>query len=395
MSNSLDSLKHLLEWFIAQLDERRSIYQRNWPVSETHGYSMPLQLSEEILQPELSLRLPIHSIDPWKEEEARCWLFADSNHLPIQNMNDEFTPHKKDCWTLLPETGVYLVLAKEAYNRWMEMDLNIQEFQKHTPFTIPGDESLRDCLLRLWEKVNRVPDRKGNWLRFLRSFLGFLRENFIPKNEQAFLDALFPQEFGLIRKLVDLDFKGEKPMKNSIFRKTRFCAHRIDIVTAAAVLKGLAAAVLTGRSNAQHTAAETLALVWICLFHARTPQPSRVNWLSEIKQSQLINHQGRAFLIRPTSWGHVPTEISSFLAAYLSKLPNANALNPADAPLLTKHLNCLQRTLKNIIGKTKEAKKMGQITFQTFMNAPHPFIGRRCRHIRKRGRKRKLKNPPR
>jgi len=89
-----------------------------------------------------------------------------------------------------------------------------------------------------------------------------------PKDEQGFIEELFPEEMEL--------FCGR------IKRIEPPTLYPIDIYATADILKAFASTVLEGRATARFCAAEALGMAWICLTSARRRLATQWKLISEI-----------------------------------------------------------------------------------------------------------------
>jgi hypothetical protein len=135
-------------------------------------------------------------------------------------------------------------------------------------------ETLLDFILRSARSVEDIGEGHPLGWRALKSFLDFMRKHY-PTEQVAFIEHIFP-------KKMDLHY-------GKIIRLIPQEAHPIPEKTAAEILIEFARRCRNGRPDSRHTAAEGLALCWLCIATSRIRLPKTLKMVSRIKADAVLS----------------------------------------------------------------------------------------------------------
>lgn len=319
----------------------------------------------------------------WKKDEARCWIHCTDRIYPLVSYQNKLSP-KNSKAAMTPAKIFYCswqqAIEKEANpdTFYHEYFVNKEEFSNYHLQEPKEEETLRDYIIRLRDFVESNGTGLYYWYRGLMSFLNFLRQT-LPEHEIAFLEWIFPEEMEtretkIYEKVNENSKEFQYVKKTLIIRRISSCEYPIYITNIADILKALVDKVLNGRSDGQHTAAETLGLCWLCLISAQMRLPTSVKYLIDIPATKLIESKEGEFpeLSMPSFFGYHSTSISENIFNYLKAL----SAIPSDKPrtsIFQKTRESLYVCLGRTISQEKIDAKLGKITFLTFLSIPHEF----------------------
>ena len=235
---------------------------------------------------------------------------------------------------------------------------NDDKFEIQEPY---DEETLLAFMIRLGQEFEK--SGKGHRLewRALRSFLGFLRHHY-SKEEVAFIEHIFPQKMAL--------------RQNQIIRLIPSEAYPIPEGTAAAIIMELAFRCRNGRPDARHTAAESLALCWLCVSGSKVRLPKHLEMVRKIKAEEMQPDGGFFFLQLPTWFGKVPVRISKRAFAFLKAVSLIPSKNPRET-ILQRPARSLTRLFDDVVQSVNPPSKYGNITYLSLLSQPHPFENHR------------------
>jgi hypothetical protein len=300
----------------------------------------------------------------WQNEEAYCWIYADPEYYFL--MGNEYSKSH-------PEVPAAKKKAKPYYHAWLHEDHYLQEILPYIIQQPDNEDTLASYLERTYANIHKQKGSRTLEWRSLKSFIEYLR-CILPADQVEFIEVLFPE--------------GMAMLNGYIIKNEKLSACPIDILLTVKILQELVKRVFEGRPNAQHSAAEALALCWMCLTSARRRLLTAFRMIYKAPLTSLSLQKdtddiyGRTLhnsFALPTFYGRAQTFISEYLFEYLS------ALNLASQEKGKTILHCpqriLERSLYDIVQKIPEAQKLGKITFLTFMSLPHEIIGQRFKSI--------------
>ncbi|MCB1213810.1 MAG: hypothetical protein KDK40_05855 [Chlamydiia bacterium] len=232
-------------------------------------------------------------------------------------------------------TDYYDQPADPIYQQWCseEREVIIRE-AKIIPLP-KNDETLGGYLSYLVSEVSEGNEHRYIWIKSLRSFLQFLRDD-MPFDQKGYLERLFPSDQGCkgmkFQKETHYSPKGKKIQSikcQVILRRVEKTIYPIDIFTTAEILKNLIAAILEGRPNGQHSAAEALGFAWLSIFVGRLRIMTQEQMVFATKRSGFKNLKTNptADLFSPTRFitvdtldGAIDVPVSKMVYEYLSAL---------------------------------------------------------------------------
>lgn len=344
-------------------------------------------------------RMWIHgATDVWKCNELERWLIDYPSSATIAN-----SPAKKiyDAWrkwlSVMGPMQVDKVLDLDKKSRiWVERESQKPSgafYAQHNKFEIQEplkDETLYDFIVRLaqifedqyddLQKRERKKREQGDWLeeRALNSFLDFVRKNY-PSEQVAFIEHIFPQRrdlhFGRIIRLIPPE------------------AYSIPEKTAAEILIELAGLCRNGRSDARHTALESLALCWLCIACSRIRLPKTLEIVRNLSSTAVLSgaefgiSRNRTFGQReywrpledgdfsvlqvPTWFGAQPLKISNRIAAFLKIIARVPSKKPRTT-ILQRSRQKLDRIFHLALQSVSLNPEYGNITYSSLLiNQPH------------------------
>lgn len=330
MSNQLEPLKDILRDFLSQMKRKEEIWKLSGSsITGTPGFGD-------------------ENTNPWPRKEALCWIFADLyDHFP----KFDRTP---------PTVEAAKEFAKEYYDEWLGLQLDIQDYMKHIIQKPNSNETLETYLERMSSEMKTKKGRRSSKIRSLRSFTAYLRDQ-LPQEERGLIEEIFPEEMEVDRNT------------GKISRIAPVTAYPIDIYLVTQILRELAREFLEGRPNAQLAAAEALGLAWICLTSARRRLPNQFNLVSKIPMNCLSYRQSSVAI--PTLYGRSAMPISTTQNQYLNALKNIGPSNRLG--LFQTKPRSLRRVLDKVVEALPSSANAGKITFLTLLSFPHPAIGQR------------------
>lgn len=289
----------------------------------------------------------------WKVHHARCWLHGATDVLEANEL---------DRWLIdqPPLSDTAKSNAAKCISFWKEW-LNIEgayyepfeEFELDAP---EEDQTVFEYICRMAQLVEE--GGKGARLRWraLKSFLAYLRN--LSKDEIAFIEQIFPQKMDLshgriIRKITPEVYPIPQELASNILVElARMCRH--------------------GRPDAQLTAAESLALCWLCLTASRLRLPIYLETLKVIKFAAL-QHEGEfPVLLIPTLFGDRRIRISQRLAKFLHALSRIPSRKPRQT-VLQRPFRSLTRMFDTALKNVAPNPDFGNITYVTLLSHPHHF----------------------
>ncbi|MBF8262840.1 MAG: hypothetical protein HW387_505 [Parachlamydiales bacterium] len=266
-------------------------------------------------------------------------------------------------------------------------------YAEHDKFELPEkpkDESLYDFIVRLARSFEdrhderqkcELKERKiGDWLeeRALMSFLGFIRKNY-SSEQVAFIEHIFPQKmdlhFGRIIRLIPLE------------------AYPVPEKTAAEIVIALARRCRNGRSDARHTALESLALSLLCIACSRIRLPKTLEMVRNLQSTAVLSgaefgvSKNRTFgqvpywralkdddfsvLQVPTWFGYQPLKISNRIATLLKIVARIPSKQPRTT-IFQKSRKSLDKMFDLALQEVNPDPKFGNITYLSLLvTQPH------------------------
>ncbi len=309
----------------------------------------------------------------WENEDAYTWLYAEARYC-------RSLMHRMKV-NVVPE--YYREHALPIYLQWRDEEKEV--FHRGCIIPSPsGNINLANYLQQLALMASEENEHRAVWIKSLRCFLKFLRED-TDLGQQGALEVIFPYKMEF-RKGYSIQGKGEKieeVERRYILRRVDAAASPIDILAASEITQNLAKIFLEGRPNSQHSAAEALGFAWLC--HAvgssrlitrekiifSTPLAALKPPNTKISEdpSQLQYHIGIRSL-----FGIIEVPISKILYEFLIALPRDSKSDL----IFTLPWRTLLRTFhEKGVKFSKRASNLGEISFLTLMSQPHEAIGHR------------------
>lgn len=320
------------------------------------------------------------SEDNCQEKHARMWLHGATR---VEERNElerwlyDYPPATKTANSSAQD-------VHEAWRDWLEKQghsgayyVDFQEFQILEP---NEKETLIQFITRLSQTIeNGGKGHRLHW-RALRSFLDFIRNHYTTA-QVAFIEHIFPQKMdlyhGRIRRLIPSE------------------AHPIPEKTAAEILIAFARRCRNGRPDARHTAAEGMALCWLCIASSRIRLPKTLEMVGSIEGTAVLS--GMKFSISkiptygseciasypftdaafsvlqvPTWFGNQPLKISNRIASFLNLVSQIPA-KKARKTILQRPMGSLRRVFDEVLQSVAPPSEYGNITYQSLLNQPHVF----------------------
>lgn len=274
-------------------DNEVAVIKASWEQSAQDNPNFE-QVSSESWQ-EKYYRMWLHgATDVWECNELERWLTDYPSSTAVANAPAEEIHAAWRKW--LPVAGPVRVSKVVDYDKksrkYVERETKKPSeafYAEHDQFEIPEPlvgETLYNFIVRLarsfeeqhdkHQKRERKERQLGDWLeeRALKSFLGFVRNNY-PSEQVAFIEHIFPQK-------MDLHF-------GRIIRLIPSEAYPIPEKTAAEILIELARRCRNGRSDARHTAVESLALCWLCIACSRIRLPKNLKVVRSLRPEAVLS----------------------------------------------------------------------------------------------------------
>ena len=295
------------------------------------------------------------NIDRWTRDECYIWINAEPGYDLIKPSQEKL---------LIPE--IFSQPALQFYREWLDKNLDIQDYKQYIIDPPLKNHTLLQYLHHLHKLISIKRKLTARWKTSLRSFANFIRKEYLPE-ETGFLDIIFPKK---------MDF-----FRGKVIRKIPLEVYPIDILDTCSILKQLAYYILNGRPNFQQSAAEALALAWICLTSAKARTLTEEKLLHTITSNHLkikktpTKHNPNSdthYLHLPTLFWEEKIIISKTLYDYLLALCQTN-----QGLLFKRSLKKLRDSFNNIIVKSKLSANPAEISFLTFLSEPHDAIGHR------------------
>jgi hypothetical protein len=355
MNEHLHAIHDLLDDFEAELSELNAVWSRVRKDNPDFD-----QISEERCQ-ERYHRLWLHgATTSFESNELEQWLY---DYPPVTVAANSLAQDAHEAWKETLEQqgplGAYYV--------------DFQEFQILEP-------SEQETLVQFIERLSQSIEKKGKghrlgW-RALRSFLDFVRHRY-PTEQVAFVEHLFPQKMdlrhGRIRRLIPSE------------------AYPIPEKTAAEILIEFAYRCRNGRPDARHTAAEGMALCWLCVASSRIRLPKTLEMITGLEATAVL--PGSEFSISkvptfgskcstvddefsvlrvPTWFGYQPLKISNRIAAFLKIVAQISSKQPRNT-ILQRPAASLRRAFDAVLQTVAPPSEYGNITYLSLLNQPHIF----------------------
>ena len=309
-----------------------------------------------------------------EKEKAYAWLYAEPWHHRAL-MHRSKPPQ-------VPE--YYQQPAPAIYDFWRSSEKEV--FFRGCIIPRPEEVTLIEYLHQLASIITEENEKRVVWIKSFHCFLHFIRQD-TDFDQQGTLEVIFPKKMKIID---DYSFKKtekgiEKVERRCIVRIVDNKIPPIDIFAASDILRNLATTVLNGRPNSQHTAAEALALTWLChaigssqLMTLTREEIIYNSTLDALKFVELKKYekyfQPECYITIQNSYGPVDVPISNTLYDFLFSLPR----KPDSARIFTKAWSSLLRAFyKKGVNASERPRKYGNITFLTFTSRPHENIGHR------------------
>ena len=309
-----------------------------------------------------------------EKENAYIWLYAEPWHYGALMQRPKLPQ--------IPE--YYQQSAPAIYDLWRSSEKEV--FFRGSIIPRPEEATLIEYLHQLASMITESAEDRAVWLKSLRCFLQFIREDTHP-DQQGALEVIFPYE---MKFQDDQSFRKtqdgiEKVKCKHILRLVDEEIFPIDIFSASEILQNLTNTVLHGRANSQHIAAEALGYAWLChavgisrlmtLTKEKIILGALLTSLKHIDREEGEKYfQPENYIAIETYFGPVDVPISQTLREFLIALPRNK-----DCPLIfTKPLSTLLRTLYSKgISPSERAANQGKITFRTFTSQPLESIANR------------------
>lgn len=371
MKADLNAVKEILRRFLTELEMVEKL------LNEIKG---PMPATAFTIQD----RMPVFDLDQFPpdsseqdlEEDAYKWLHFEAWHPRALMHRPKPNP--------LPD--YYHQPAIHLYLEWLDLDRNIIDRGEIIPR--PGEScSLIDYLRELEYKITDECEDRAVWIRSLKSFLQYIREDVPDKTMLGGVNTIFPNDMIIQDNHVfERTEKGiEKIRRQVILRYVLPAVYPIDIQMAAKIIKSLFNNVFVGRSNSQRSIAEALGFAWVCHAVASAHVMTEENELFNLKITDLVAPPSGAeknwffpeyFLRVPSINGPVEVPISKAFHDYLLRLPRKEANeNIFSLPWRTVYRTFLNKGVLPTCGS--DNSKFANLTFLTFMSQPHHGIGHR------------------
>lgn len=292
------------------------------------------------------------SQEHWRSREANFWIHGATDTLEAAELEQ---------WLFysVPVTRIETSPAQEYYNAWAVYMLDGEgiyaDFTEDDLQPPKGKESLGDYVNRLARLVEEKGWQRKKRYRALKSFIDYLRDHY-SEATVAFIETIFPKQMELHEK--------------TIIRKIRPQVYPISQEIAADIVKALARQCAYGRANAQHNAAEALALVWLCLTASRIRLPRTLASVYLMSHEALLQAGEYPLLSVPSEFGYQQVRISNRVAGFLQAIANIPSQR-SRRTILQKSLPDLRKVLRTAISKVPLPSEIGEITYLTFLSATH------------------------
>jgi hypothetical protein len=347
----------------------------------------------------------------WRENHSKIWLHGgttpnECNELerwlygdpPITTTAHSSAKEIHDAWrNWLKTAGIPKWKISYGYDKknhqYREMpskELGQTYYVDDDRFAIQephANETLLAFIVRLAREVEDTG--KGHRLewRALKSFLDFIRNQY-PAEQVAFLEHIFP-------KKMDLHY-------GKIIRLIPQESYPIPEKTAAEILIEFARRCHNGRPDSRHTAAEGLALCWLCIATSRIRLPKTLEMVNKIKANAVLS--GAQFSISktptygsdcatchlssdnnfsvlqvPTWFGEQPLKISNSVAAFLRAVARIPSKKPRET-IFQRPMGSLRRVFDEVLRSVSPPSEYGNITYLSLLNQPHIFGDHRPQH---------------
>jgi hypothetical protein len=363
MKADLEPAKQLIKYFLAEIETLKNVRKGiSAPIHAT-SFSIKDQMSE-FDQNEYK---PV-SDDYWEKEDAYIWLYAEAWNFRAFMHRPRFT---------IPE--YFQQPAYPAYMQWKDEQKEVL----YRGYTIPTpyeDQSLADYLNQLALMASEQNEHRAVWIKSLRCFIEFLRQD-TDFDQQGAIESIFPykMEFRPGYSLERVGEKVEKIERRYILRRVDDAVYPIDILAASDIIKNLARTFLEGRSNSQHSAAESLGFAWLCHAVGACRLMTREERVFATPVTQLkiqeTNPLKKYSIGIDSFFGAIDIPISKTLYHFLLALPRDSATDR----IFSLPWRSLLRTFQEKgVKASKQACNLGNITFLTFMSQPHEVIGHRA-----------------
>jgi len=309
----------------------------------------------------------------WEKEDAYILLYAEAWHF-------HSLMHRPKA-SSIPE--YYQQPAGPVYLQWRNEQKEI--FHRKTCFIpVPGDVELGEYLRQLSNLIVDDNEKRCNWIKSLRSFLQFIRDD-TDIEQQGALEVIFPYKMEIRPGYTFKHTKDgvQKVDRRSILRRVDDAVFPIDILAATEIIKNLIETTLEGRSNSQQSAAEALGFALLC--HAVSSYriitreeivfDTPITALKSPDPTKPEDFFKPEYFIRIKSlYGIIDVPISKTLHDLLIALPR----DPTNSNIFSMDWETVLRTFRNKgVKLSKRAKNLGKITFLTFLSQPHEAIGHR------------------
>ncbi|WP_068466706.1 hypothetical protein [Candidatus Protochlamydia phocaeensis] len=361
MKANLEPAKQVIKDFLAEIEELKKIRAAISAPMHATSFSIKDQMPE-FDQNECM------SDDYWEKEDAYIWLYAEAwdfrafMHRPKLALPDYFQQS-----------------AFPAYLQWQDEEKDI--LYRGYIIPPPGEsQALGDYLQELALMASEQNEHRSVWIKSLRSFLEFLRQD-TDFDQQGAIESLFPykMEFRPGYSFERVGEKVEKVERRYILRRVDDAVYPIDILTASDIIKNLAKTFLEGRPNSQRSAAEALGFAWLChvVGACRLMTREEAVFATPITQLKIqeANPVGEYSIGIESFFGVIDIPISKTLYHFLLALPR----DPTTDRIFSLPWRSLLRTFQEKgVKASKQACNLGNITFLTFMSAPHEAIGHRA-----------------
>jgi len=288
-----------------------------------------------------------------------------------------------------PVPEYYNQSASPLYKQWQDEEREVL-YRGLEVIPLPEeDETLLVYVRRLESIVSDGNEHRDAWIESLRSFAQFLRDDMDELTPKGHLEVLFPSKEGSkgmeIRKGYTHEKVGDEVVqveRRYILRRIEGTVCSIDYLAAAEIIQNLIHTALEGRANAQHSALEALAFAWLCLAvgFRRTMTREELVFAVTIEQLRYEEPADSDKYFSPTHFAKVESlfgftnvAISKTLHDLLLALPRkAN-----NRMVFSFDWETLLRTFRKAVAQSERARRLGAITFLTFMSRPHEAITHR------------------
>lgn len=267
--------------------------------------------------------------------------------------------------------------SKESAGSYYEAD---DRFDIENP---PERETLFDFIVRQARSVEEEGkgDHRLQW-RAWKCFLDFIRKEY-PTEQVAFIEHIFPKKMSLHHDV------------GKIIRLIPPEAYPIPEKAAAEILIEFAHRCRNGRPDARRTAAEGMALCWLCIATSRIRLPKTLEMIRNMKPNAILS--GAEFSISqvptfgsdcatlrpmsdkdfsvlkvPTWFGDLPLKISNRVAAFLRAVSQIPSKRPRET-ILQRPMRSLTRVFDEVLQSVAPPSKYGNITYLSLLNQPHIF----------------------